>query len=352
MRHSRLQPLSKQRLPTATDILFASRALVRRADRRGARASRSSSPRPRRSVVPPLLLPATHADAGAARRSRRRSRRWHGHRYASRRAAPAANPSSTTRHAARLGGFIGRLHAVGRRRPFEHRHRLERARRRPARVGAAARWRLRPGTQRRPGSSVRAGARPVERGLRRARTAGDAAPARRLPSRQRAVARRHRRTSSTSTTRCRARRCRTCGCWSRATTRTMARQLDRLLDGYEQFCEFDDRERALIEPLRTLRMVRHSAWLAERWSDPTFPLNFPFFGSAAYWSQQTTQLREQLEAMAGGWHGQPEPSRQQPVDALHVGRPGSSSWPPSASSAWSNRICARSSKRRVAVRAA
>jgi hypothetical protein len=46
-------------------------------------------------------------------------------------------------------------------------------------------------------------------------------------------------------------------------------------------------------------MVRHSAWLAERWTDPTFPLNFPFFGTAAYWSQQTAQLREQLVEMAG-----------------------------------------------------
>ena len=80
---------------------------------------------------------------------------------------------------------------------------------------------------------------------------------------------------------------------------TMARQLNTLLDGYEQFSAFDDRERALVEPLRTLRMLRHSAWLAERWSDPTFPLNFPFFGTAAYWSQQTTQLREQLELMQG-----------------------------------------------------
>ena len=78
---------------------------------------------------------------------------------------------------------------------------------------------------------------------------------------------------------------------------TMAQQLNHLLDGYEQFSEFDDRERRLIEPLRTLRMVRHSAWLAERWSDPTFPLNFPFFGTAAYWSQQAAQLREQVELM-------------------------------------------------------
>ncbi|MFY9513704.1 MAG: serine/threonine protein kinase, partial [Rubrivivax sp.] len=78
---------------------------------------------------------------------------------------------------------------------------------------------------------------------------------------------------------------------------SITRQLHLLLDGYEQFSAFDDRERALIEPLRTLRMLRHAAWLAERWSDPTFPLNFPFFGTPAYWSQQTTQLREQLEAM-------------------------------------------------------
>ena len=79
----------------------------------------------------------------------------------------------------------------------------------------------------------------------------------------------------------------------------MTAQLNTLLEGYEQFMEFDDRQRALIEPLRTLRMLRHSAWLAARWADPTFPLNFPFFGTAAYWSQQTTQLREQIELMSG-----------------------------------------------------
>lgn len=79
---------------------------------------------------------------------------------------------------------------------------------------------------------------------------------------------------------------------------TQQQQLNLLLDGYEQFIDFDDRERTLIEPLRTLRMLRHSAWLAARWSDPTFPLNFPFFGSAAYWSQQTAQLREQAHEMA------------------------------------------------------
>jgi Ser/Thr protein kinase RdoA (MazF antagonist) len=77
----------------------------------------------------------------------------------------------------------------------------------------------------------------------------------------------------------------------------MARQLVPLLEGYETFLPFDRRELALIEPLRTLRMIHHSAWLAERWTDPAFPAAFPWFGTPAYWSQQTTQLREQLEAM-------------------------------------------------------
>lgn len=80
---------------------------------------------------------------------------------------------------------------------------------------------------------------------------------------------------------------------------TMRRQFDELLAGYEQFRDFDDAERALVEPLRTLRMLRHSAWLAERWSDPSFPLSFPFFGSPAYWSQQAAQLREQCAQMTG-----------------------------------------------------
>ncbi|MBL0090036.1 MAG: serine/threonine protein kinase [Ideonella sp.] len=75
-------------------------------------------------------------------------------------------------------------------------------------------------------------------------------------------------------------------------------QLDAVLSGYQAFHHFNRRELALIEPLRTLRMIHHSAWLAERWTDPAFPVAFPWFGTPNYWSQQTTQLHEQLEAMA------------------------------------------------------
>ncbi|MBK9348368.1 MAG: serine/threonine protein kinase [Burkholderiales bacterium] len=75
------------------------------------------------------------------------------------------------------------------------------------------------------------------------------------------------------------------------------RQLGALVDGYEQFRAFDRRELALIEPLRTLRLIHYSAWLARRWSDPTFPVNFPWFGSSDYWSGQVLMLEEQIEAM-------------------------------------------------------
>lgn len=77
----------------------------------------------------------------------------------------------------------------------------------------------------------------------------------------------------------------------------MAVQLAQLLSGYEDFMDFEPRERLLIEALRTLRMIHHSAWIARRWSDPAFPAAFPWFEGVAYWHQQAQQLREQVDAM-------------------------------------------------------
>jgi Ser/Thr protein kinase RdoA (MazF antagonist) len=76
------------------------------------------------------------------------------------------------------------------------------------------------------------------------------------------------------------------------------RQLGPLVDGYELLREFDRDELALIEPLRTLRLIHYSAWLARRWDDPIFPINFPWFGSSDYWQGQVQMLEEQIEAMA------------------------------------------------------
>jgi len=74
-------------------------------------------------------------------------------------------------------------------------------------------------------------------------------------------------------------------------------QMSALLDGYEQVRDFDRRELSWIEPLRTLRLIHYSAWLARRWDDPIFPINFPWFGTPDYWRGQVLMLQEQMEQM-------------------------------------------------------
>jgi Ser/Thr protein kinase RdoA (MazF antagonist) len=53
----------------------------------------------------------------------------------------------------------------------------------------------------------------------------------------------------------------------------------------------------LIEPLRTLRLVHYSAWLARRQDDPAFAQHFSWFGTVGYWQDQVGILREQIAAM-------------------------------------------------------
>ena len=71
------------------------------------------------------------------------------------------------------------------------------------------------------------------------------------------------------------------------------KQWNTLLEGYEDFKAFDDRELTLVEPLRAMRMLHYSAWLARRWSDPSFQFNFPWFNSTRYWEEQVLALKEQ-----------------------------------------------------------
>ncbi|AQW70258.1 serine/threonine protein kinase [Pseudomonas putida] len=74
-------------------------------------------------------------------------------------------------------------------------------------------------------------------------------------------------------------------------------QLAELVEGYNEFHDFDPRELALIEPLRALRQLHYSAWLARRWDDPAFPPSFPWFGQPRYWGDQILALREQMAAL-------------------------------------------------------
>ena len=77
----------------------------------------------------------------------------------------------------------------------------------------------------------------------------------------------------------------------------MTRQLDDVLSGYEDFHEFDPRELHLVEALRTLRLLHYSAWLAQRWDDPAFPVAFPWFNTQRYWQDRILELREQVALM-------------------------------------------------------
>jgi Ser/Thr protein kinase RdoA (MazF antagonist) len=77
----------------------------------------------------------------------------------------------------------------------------------------------------------------------------------------------------------------------------MTKQLSDVLAGYEDFCDFDRRELALVEALRTLRLIHYSAWIARRWDDPAFPAAFPWFNTQRYWQDRVLELKEQIALM-------------------------------------------------------
>lgn len=86
----------------------------------------------------------------------------------------------------------------------------------------------------------------------------------------------------------------------------MAQCLNDLLAGYEDFYDFDWRELHLIEALRTLRLIHYAAWLGQRWDDPAFKRAFPWFNTQRYWQDRVLELREQIALMSEPplWHVQ------------------------------------------------
>ena len=85
--------------------------------------------------------------------------------------------------------------------------------------------------------------------------------------------------------------------WLSGDREAMQRQVAVVVEGYREFREFDPAELWLIEPLRTLRLIHYAGWLAQRWSDPAFPRNFPFFNTQRYWQDQILALREQAAVL-------------------------------------------------------
>jgi len=84
---------------------------------------------------------------------------------------------------------------------------------------------------------------------------------------------------------------------SRGNSAEARRGRDQLLEGYEVFREFDRSTLALCEPLRALRIIYTSAWIARRWDDPSFRTGFPTFGTDAYWAAEYEELFGIFEAL-------------------------------------------------------
>jgi len=74
-------------------------------------------------------------------------------------------------------------------------------------------------------------------------------------------------------------------------------QLSEIIEGYDEFYRFEPRELQLVEALRALRILHHTAWLARRWHDPAFPHHFPWFNTPRFWGEHILQIREQIAAL-------------------------------------------------------
>ncbi len=72
------------------------------------------------------------------------------------------------------------------------------------------------------------------------------------------------------------------------------RQRDIVIEGYNEFREFRPLWLRLVEPLRALRYIHYSTWIARRIKDPAFIKTFEYFGSLQYWQKETMDLREQI----------------------------------------------------------
>ena len=80
-------------------------------------------------------------------------------------------------------------------------------------------------------------------------------------------------------------------------TRVKGTSQRRLLTDLVSLVRFAMQQDNELVPYPERVQSNYSAWLARRWSDPTFPANFPWFGSSDYWKGQIQMLEDQIEAM-------------------------------------------------------
>lgn len=77
----------------------------------------------------------------------------------------------------------------------------------------------------------------------------------------------------------------------------MRHEINLILEGYEQFMEFDDRTLRLVEILRAMRIIYFLAWCSTQVDDFKFQSNFPDWGSDMFWQREVADLEHQYHAI-------------------------------------------------------
>jgi len=72
---------------------------------------------------------------------------------------------------------------------------------------------------------------------------------------------------------------------------------DQFLSGYEELRHFPWEQFEWTPLLRGFRILGYAAWIARRWSDPSFPRLFPDFNTYNYWAEETEALEKCLQSL-------------------------------------------------------
>jgi len=79
--------------------------------------------------------------------------------------------------------------------------------------------------------------------------------------------------------------------------RRSGRQIELILQGYEDFYAFDRSSLRLIEALRFMRIIYYLAWCARQSRDHDFRSNHPDWGTDAFWHREVLDLRHQRQVI-------------------------------------------------------
>jgi len=74
-------------------------------------------------------------------------------------------------------------------------------------------------------------------------------------------------------------------------------EINLILEGYEQFMEFDDRSLRLVEILRAMRIIYFLSWCSTQVDDFKFQGNFPEWGSEMCWQREISDIEHQYHAI-------------------------------------------------------